>query len=145
MATVANSKICTVAPAAYHKGPDTPAHCQLESGPGLQLCCWQRVPYRKATLLDCSKVAAQVQDETTALATRPDLTVRPAVENISEVCSSLLYRLSTHVVKTFSIRQSCNLYTFGVFCIPCLAQTRIQYQVQCHSPRPGPKATLKNL
>jgi hypothetical protein len=63
------------------------------------------VPYRKATLLDCSRVAAQVQEETTALATRPDLTVRPAVENISEVCNSLLYRLSTQVVKTCLCQQ----------------------------------------
>ena len=65
------------------------------------------VPYRKATLLDCSRVAAQVQEETTALATRPDLTVRPAVENISEVCSSLLYRLSTQVVNTCTHQSQC--------------------------------------
>lgn len=42
-------------------------------------------PYRYATPDDCSSVAAQVQEETTADATRPDLTVLPAVLNISEV------------------------------------------------------------
>jgi hypothetical protein len=82
IATVAKSNICTEAPAAYQSGPDT--------------------PYRKATLVDCRRVAAQVHEETTALATRPDLTVRPAVENISDVCSSWLYRLSAHVVKTWN-------------------------------------------
>jgi hypothetical protein len=47
-------------------------------------------------------VAAHVQEETTALATRPDLTVRPAVENISEVCFSSLYRFRAQVVKTLA-------------------------------------------
>lgn len=42
-------------------------------------------PYRYATPDDCSSVAAQVQEDTTADATRPDLTVLPAVLNISEV------------------------------------------------------------
>lgn len=41
--------------------------------------------YSQATPEDCSKVAAHVQLETTAAATRPDLTVLPAVENASEV------------------------------------------------------------
>ena len=36
-------------------------------------------------------VTYQVHELTTAEATKPDLTVRPAVENISEVCTSLLY------------------------------------------------------
>jgi hypothetical protein len=70
IATVANSRIWTVAPAAYQSGPET--------------------PYRKATLELCRRVAAQVQEDTTADATRPDLTVLPAVLNISEVCNSLL-------------------------------------------------------
>ncbi len=65
MAKVAKSKIWTVAPEAYQKGPDT--------------------PYEYATPEDCSKVAAQVQLDTTAAATRPDLTVLPAVEKASEV------------------------------------------------------------
>lgn len=68
IAIVANKMICTVAPEAYQKGPET--------------------PYWYATELDCSNVAAQVHDDTTAEATRPDLTVRPAVENISDVCNS---------------------------------------------------------
>lgn len=44
-----------------------------------------------------TRVAAQVHDETTADPTRPDFTVLPAVLNISEVCSSLLYRLRMNV------------------------------------------------
>lgn len=52
-------------------------------------------PYRYATPDDCSSVAAQVQEETTADATRPDLTVLPAVLNISEVWDSLLYLYSS--------------------------------------------------
>ena len=39
-------------------------------------------------MVDCSRVAAHVQLLTTALATSPDLTDLPAVENISEVCTS---------------------------------------------------------
>lgn len=62
---VANSKICTVAPLAYQNGPET--------------------PYRYATPELWSRVAAHVHEETTADATRPDFTVRPAVLNISEV------------------------------------------------------------
>ena len=65
IAKVAKSKICRVAPLAYQKGPLT--------------------PYRYATPEDCKSVAAQVQLLTTAAATRPDLTVRPAVLNASEV------------------------------------------------------------
>lgn len=65
MAKVANRMIWTVAPEAYQKGPDT--------------------PYRYATPDDCSRVAAQVQELTTAEATKPDLTVLPAVLNISLV------------------------------------------------------------
>lgn len=58
-------------------------------------------PYRYATPDDCSSVAAQVQEETTADATRPDLTVLPAVLNISEVWDSLLYlRCTTHSLET---------------------------------------------
>jgi hypothetical protein len=87
MATVANSRICTVAPEAYQNGPDTPTNMSLDS---VQLLLSDNLPYLKATEQLCKSVAAQVQDETTALATRPDLTVRPAVENISEVCTSLL-------------------------------------------------------
>lgn len=74
--------ICTVAPEAYQKGPET--------------------PYRYATLEDWRRVAAQVQDETTAEATRPDFTVRPAVLNISDVCNSWLYLFNTHVMSTWS-------------------------------------------
>jgi hypothetical protein len=65
IAIVANSRICTVAPLAYQKGPET--------------------PYRYAIPELCKRVAAQVQDDTTADATRPDFTVLPAVLNISEV------------------------------------------------------------
>lgn len=65
MAIVANNRICTVAPLAYQKGPETP---YLYAIPEL----WRRV-------------AAQVQEETTADATKPDFTVLPAVLNISEV------------------------------------------------------------
>lgn len=65
MARVANKIICTVAPAAYQNGPET--------------------PYLYAILELCSNVAAQVQLDTTAEATNPDFTVLPAVLNISEV------------------------------------------------------------
>lgn len=59
-------------------------------------------PYRYATPDDCSSVAAQVHEETTADATRPDLTVLPAVLNISEVWDSLLYlRCTTHSLEQF--------------------------------------------
>lgn len=40
---------------------------------------------------DCRRVAAQVQLLTTADATNPDLTVLPAVENISDVWTSCWY------------------------------------------------------
>lgn len=49
------------------------------------------MPYLYATAEDCSSVAAHVQLLTTAAATRPDLTDRPAVENISEVWTSFWY------------------------------------------------------
>ena len=68
MASVANNKICTVAPDAYQKGPLTP---YLYAMPEL-----------------CRRVAAHVHEDTTAEATRPVLTVRPAVLNISDVCTS---------------------------------------------------------
>lgn len=48
-------------------------------------------PYLYATPDDCNSVAAQVHEDTTADATSPDLTVRPAVLNSSLVCNSLLY------------------------------------------------------
>lgn len=82
--------IWTVAPEAYcerilattqaHIGTQKPAllrHRLTQKGP--------ETPYRYATPEDCSSVAAHVHDETTADATRPDLTVLPAVLNISEV------------------------------------------------------------
>ena len=47
MAMVANRIICTVAPLAYQKGPET--------------------PYLYATAEDCSKVAAQVHDEVASI------------------------------------------------------------------------------
>ena len=78
IASVAKRITWTVAPDAYQKGPDT--------------------PYLYATLDDCNNVAAQVQDDTTAEETRPDLTVRPAVLKTSDVCNSLLYRRKTNVV-----------------------------------------------
>ena len=65
IARVAKRRICTVAPLAYQKGPLT--------------------PYRYATPEDCKSVAAHVQLLTTAAATRPDLTVLPAVLKASEV------------------------------------------------------------
>ena len=49
------------------------------------------MPYLYATADDWSSVAAHVQLLTTAAATRPDLTDRPAVENISEVWTSFWY------------------------------------------------------
>jgi len=49
------------------------------------------MPYLYATDEDWSSVAAHVQLLTTAAATRPDLTDRPAVENISEVWTSFWY------------------------------------------------------
>lgn len=55
-------------------------------------------PYLYATPDDCNNVAAHVQEETTALATSPDLTVLPAVLNISDVWTSELYLLRTYVV-----------------------------------------------
>lgn len=62
-------------------------------------------PYRYATPDDCSSVAAQVQEDTTADATRPDLTVLPAVLNISEVWDSLLYlRCTTRSSEQFALR-----------------------------------------
>jgi hypothetical protein len=80
IAILANNRICTVAPEAYQKGPET--------------------PYLYATAELCRRVAAHVQEETTADATRPDLTVLPAVLNISDVWSSLLYLLRIHVTST---------------------------------------------
>lgn len=71
IASVANSRICTVAPEAYQKGPET--------------------PYLYATPDDCNNVAAHVHDDTTADATNPVFTVRPAVLNISDVCTSFWY------------------------------------------------------
>lgn len=71
MASVANSRICTVAPEAYQKGPET--------------------PYLYATPDDCNNVAAHVHDDTTADATNPVFTVRPAVLNISDVWTSFWY------------------------------------------------------
>lgn len=68
MASVANNKICTVAPLAYQNGPET--------------------PYLYAIPDDCRSVAAHVHELTTADATKPVLTVRPAVLNISEVWTS---------------------------------------------------------
>jgi len=68
MARVAKSRICTVAPEAYQKGPET--------------------PYLYAMPDDWSSVAAHVHEETTAEATSPVFTVRPAVENISDVWTS---------------------------------------------------------
>jgi hypothetical protein len=70
MAILANNRIWTVAPEPYQNGPET--------------------PYLYATAVLCKSVAAHVQEETTAEATRPDLTVRPAVLNISEVWTSWL-------------------------------------------------------
>lgn len=49
------------------------------------------MPYLYATVDDCSRVAAHVQLLTTAAATSPDLTDRPAVENISDVWTSCWY------------------------------------------------------
>lgn len=45
-----------------------------------------------------TNVAAQVQEDTTAEATKPLLTVLPAVLKTSLVCNSLLYRFRTNVV-----------------------------------------------
>jgi len=81
MAMVAKSRICTVAPLAYQKGPET--------------------PYLYAIPELCRRVAAHVHEETTADATSPDFTVLPAVLNISEVWSSLLYLLSTQVTRIY--------------------------------------------
>lgn len=53
-----------------------------------------------------TRVAAQVHDETTADPTRPDLTVLPAVLNISDVCSSLLYRLRMNVTSIMPVAVS---------------------------------------
>lgn len=53
---------------------------------------------RHVTSTKHSRVAAQVQLLTTAEATRPDLTDRPAVLKTSDVCSWLLYRRRTYVV-----------------------------------------------
>lgn len=79
IASVAKRITCTVAPLAYQKGPLT--------------------PYEYATEDDWSSVAAQVQEETTADDTKPDLTDRPAVLKASLVCNnSLLYRFRTNVV-----------------------------------------------
>lgn len=51
-------------------------------------------------------MAAHVHDETTADATRPDLTVLPAVLNISEVWDSLLYlRRTTHSLEQSAVKQ----------------------------------------
>lgn len=53
-----------------------------------------------------TRVAAHVHDETTAEPTRPDLTVLPAVLNISDVCSSLLYRLRMNVTSIMPVMVS---------------------------------------
>lgn len=95
MANVANRMTWTVAPDAYlvldQYLNQRIGNCSTyQNGP--------LTPYLYATLVDWSKVAAHVQDDTTAEATRPDLTVRPAVLKTSLVCNSLLYRRRTKVV-----------------------------------------------
>lgn len=83
MASTAKRITWIVAPAAYQKGPDT--------------------PYLKATLDDCSSVAAHVHLDTTSAAVRPALMVRPAVEKTSELfpvwSSSLRPRFENHTIK----------------------------------------------
>lgn len=59
---------CTLAPDAYQKGPE--------------------IPYLYATEEDCKRVAAHVHEETTAEATSPVLTFRPAAMYSSEVTFS---------------------------------------------------------
>lgn len=69
------------------------------------------MPYLYVTADDCSRVAAQVQLLTTAAATKPDLTDRPAVENISDVWTSCWYlHLDQLGLETNS---SCHAYRFN--------------------------------
>jgi len=107
IAIVANSKICTVAPLAYQNGPDTPylyamaddcrrvawklvfSQMGVVSGGDIVLGENHKTGQNKKWVFP-QHLPAQVQEETTADATRPDFTVLPAVLNISEVCSSLL-------------------------------------------------------
>jgi hypothetical protein len=62
-----------------------------------------------ATPDDVNNVAAQVHDDTTAEATSPDLTVRPAVLNSSLVCSSLLYLFVVSDVTNYEIYDALNI------------------------------------
>merc|ERR1719324_1284400 len=64
MAKTAKSKICTVAPDAYQKGPE--------------------MPTLQPMFEDMSKVAAHVHCDTITAAVRPTPTSRPAVLNCSE-------------------------------------------------------------
>lgn len=48
------------------------------------------------------RVAAQVHDDTIALAIKPVLTERFAVMNISDVCTSWRYRLRSQVIPSIS-------------------------------------------
>ena len=98
IAMVAKSRICKVAPLAYQKGPET--------------------PYRYATPELCRRVAAHVHDETTADATSPDFTVLPAVLNISEVWSSLLYLFRTQVTSIYFIISNCQFIRIGGHTMP---------------------------
>lgn len=135
IARVANSRICTVAPEAYQKGPET--------------------PYLYATPDDCSSVAAHVHDDTTADATNPVFTVRPAVLNISDVCTSFWYLYYQNFISLlYYISNFSEEWDFGTVSEPMLSQsyqgrTQIpaqeQYHIQtprtaghCMMPQPNP-------
>merc|ERR1740117_800017 len=64
IASTAKSRICTVAPAAYQKGPDTPT--------------------RHAMFDDINNVAAHVHCDTMTAAVKPAPMLRPAVLNCSD-------------------------------------------------------------
>ena len=81
-ARMPNSITCTEAPAAYQNGPATPVCTTVTR---IHAGTRRNAPYFQATLLDCSRVAAQVHWLHTTSAMRPVLTERPGVENRYDV------------------------------------------------------------
>ena len=138
-----------VAPAPYHQGPLMPDRYEAESyrqkrkiltvsvgnGTALKLDWLQNSPSLYIAPKIQTKVAAQVHEETTAEATRPDLTLRPAVENISEVWSSRLYLLRMKVTKTCNnVIMHASLSSRSELSLPFQVRTEHLVPEQFHSP-----------
>ena len=94
IASMAKSTTWIDAPAAYQNGPLT--------------------PYWYATVDDCSNVAAHVHADTTDVTIRPVFTVRPAVENHSNV-----FFVPSHFVSAFT-----KISTTEAISIPTPIRTR---------------------